>query len=65
MKTNKAEVVHLHRRDPQAALERLNRITGLSFSRWPESLVQPWATGAQAAPQDTDEMRVGRDVLSG
>ncbi len=34
------KVIHLHRRDPQGALTRLNRITGLRFSRWPESLVQ-------------------------
>jgi len=33
------KVIHLHRRDPQEALERLNRITGLHFARWPESLV--------------------------
>lgn len=32
-------VVHLHRRVPQEALERLNRLTGLKFSNWPESLV--------------------------
>lgn len=32
-------VVHLHRRVPHDALERLNRITGLHFSNWPESLV--------------------------
>ncbi|GBL54465.1 hypothetical protein PCLA_02f0591 [Pseudomonas citronellolis] len=33
------KVVHLHQRDPQSALERLNRITGLQFSSWPESLL--------------------------
>ncbi|ABR81310.1 hypothetical protein AO896_05675 [Pseudomonas aeruginosa] len=33
------KVVHLHHKDEQAALERLNRITGLQFSSWPESLV--------------------------
>lgn len=32
-------VIHLHRRDPQEALERLNRVTGLSFRQWPESLL--------------------------
>lgn len=35
----KSKVIHLHQRDPDAALERLNRITGLRFARWPESLV--------------------------
>lgn len=33
------KVVMLHPRDSRAALESLNRITGLTFSRWPESLV--------------------------
>ncbi|MHA6494763.1 hypothetical protein ACX0MV_16185 [Pseudomonas borbori] len=39
MKTNNAAILKLHQRDPQEALERLNRITGLHFSQWPESLV--------------------------
>lgn len=43
MKAIKGAVVHLHRLDPQEALERLNRITGLQFAQWPESLVQPAA----------------------
>ncbi|UCJ16305.1 hypothetical protein K5Q02_21275 [Pseudomonas sp. MM211] len=33
------KVVMLHPRDSRAALESLNRITGLRFSHWPESLV--------------------------
>ncbi len=33
------KVIHLHERDPREALERLNRITGLEFAYWPESLV--------------------------
>ncbi|MDO9625467.1 MAG: hypothetical protein Q7J46_15970 [Pseudomonas sp.] len=33
------KVVHLQQRDPQEALKRLNRITGLHFSHWPASLV--------------------------
>lgn len=39
MTETKSKVIHLHQRDPDAALERLNRITGLRFARWPESLV--------------------------
>ncbi|HWV11010.1 MAG TPA: hypothetical protein VN156_15795 [Pseudomonas sp.] len=39
MTETKSKVIHLHQRDPEAALERLNRITGLQFARWPESLV--------------------------
>lgn len=34
-----AEVIALKRRRPEAALERLNRLTGLDFSEWPESLL--------------------------
>lgn len=36
--SNKAKVIYLHQLDPQAALERLNRLTGLQFTRWPQSL---------------------------
>lgn len=36
--SSKAKVIYLHQLDPQAALERLNRLTGLQFSRWPQSL---------------------------
>ena len=44
--TGRNKVIHLHRRDPQDALERLNRITGLRFARWPESLLE------QVAPEN-------------
>ncbi|MDO9322774.1 MAG: hypothetical protein Q7U01_14235 [Pseudomonas sp.] len=36
--SSKAKVIYLHQLDPQAALERLNRLTGLQFSIWPQSL---------------------------
>ncbi|WP_374441975.1 hypothetical protein [Pseudomonas panipatensis] len=39
MNKDQKKVVHLHQRDPLNALERLNRITGLQFSSWPESLI--------------------------
>jgi hypothetical protein len=42
-------VVYLHRRVPQEALERLNRVTGLQFSNWPESLVS--TASHKKAPQ--------------
>lgn len=38
--TGKDRNIHLHRRDPQEALTRLNRITGLRFANWPESLLE-------------------------
>lgn len=39
MKKRGQRVIHLHQRDPQEALERLNRVTGLRFRQWPESLL--------------------------
>lgn len=39
MTGTKGKVIHLYQRDPKEALERLNRITGLRFSSWPQSLV--------------------------
>jgi len=43
MSSTKDRVVYLHQRDPQEALDRLDRITGLRFARWPESLAQSMA----------------------
>lgn len=39
MAVNPNKVIYLHQRDTSAALERLNRVTGLTFSQWPQSLV--------------------------
>lgn len=36
--SSKAKVIYLHQLDPQAALEGLNRLTGLQFTSWPKSL---------------------------
>lgn len=38
MDSRAEKVVQLSRRKPQQALENLNRLTGLRFSSWPESL---------------------------
>ncbi|ARU87804.1 hypothetical protein [Pseudomonas sp. M30-35] len=46
MSKKQGKVVALCAHDSDAALERLNRVTGLRFARWPESLapqVQPRA----------------------
>lgn len=50
------KVIHLHQRDPQEALERLNRITGLHFARWPESLVSHPAESAESAEPVTEPL---------
>lgn len=59
--TSHGKVIHLHRHDPQEALERLNRITGLHFARWPESLVPHPAEPAEEplAGQSDSTARVG------
>lgn len=44
-------VVALQHSHPEQALEGLNRITGLNFARWPESLVPAAPT---AMVQDAD-----------
>lgn len=49
------KVIHLHQRDPQEALERLNRITGLHFARWPESLVSHPAEPAEPVTEPLAE----------
>lgn len=38
MGTRKDRLIRLHERAPQRALEGLNRVTGLKFRHWPESL---------------------------
>lgn len=40
------KVISLHKAAPRAALERLNRLTGLEFDRLPESLVKPRNTAS-------------------
>lgn len=39
MPKSSPKVVMLHAHDSDRALENLNRITGLRFGKWPESLV--------------------------
>ncbi|AGI25446.1 hypothetical protein H681_17895 [Pseudomonas sp. ATCC 13867] len=63
MNNDQKKVVHLHQRDPQSALERLNRITGLQFSSWPESLL-PVAQGEASgvSPQAGPELEAAAQV---
>lgn len=34
----RGRLIHLHQARPQEALEHLNRLTGLRFHSWPQSL---------------------------
>lgn len=73
MAVKTSTVVHLHLRAPDEALERLNRITGLRFSQWPQSLldnssrqavVSEQPSRADASPQATHGDRAA-DLCSG
>ncbi|MCG4453823.1 hypothetical protein LJY18_10995 [Pseudomonas sp. MMS21-TM103] len=55
----KGKLIYLHQRDPHEALERLNRITGLNFARWPESLVSPLPEPEPLAERNGCAARVG------
>lgn len=66
MVTTKGKVIYLYRRDPQEALERLNRITGLRFARWPESLVSlpEEGEGLASEPVESGEFATPIDGVS-
>ena len=58
------KVITLHEKAPDAALENLQRLTGLDFHGWPESLLEegPIQGGAplpQAAPEEMPAAATG------
>ena len=59
MTASKGKVIYLHQRDPLEALERLNRITGLHFSCWPQSL----CSDQERVPQPSLQPTAGTDNL--
>lgn len=65
MTGRKDKVIHLHRRDPQGALTRLNRITGLHFARWPESLLTHAEQDAQPPAEASPPLPASPGVSSG
>jgi len=70
MTASKGKVIFLHQRDPQEALERLNRITGLHFSHWPQSLCSdpvsvPPSASLPAEVSQANESAASGEVLSG
>ena len=56
-------VIALQHTRPEQALEGLNRITGLNFARWPESLVPQPAELTQ--PQTDTEFAPERVICNG
>jgi hypothetical protein len=60
----KNTVIYLHQLDPQAALERLNRLTGLQFSGWPQSLVPAVQEAALVAERLTSACAAVAEPLS-
>lgn len=73
MTATKGKVIHLYQRDPQEALERLNRITGLRFSSWPQSLANSSSSVEQSetsaspetvAPLDSGAKRGPAEMVS-
>ena len=61
MTGTKGKVIHLYQRDPKEALERLNRITGLRFSSWPQSLVD---AGADNRSETSVNAQLERDTAA-
>ena len=50
-----SKILTLHKRRPETALKNLNRLTGLDFQSWPESLIDKGESTARAQDsEDTD-----------
>ena len=50
-----SKVIRIEKRHPETALENLNRLTGLDFQSWPESLIDNGdATVRAQDSEDTD-----------
>jgi hypothetical protein len=48
------QIIHIADVAPQTALERINRLTGLEFSQWPESLLCSIDTNDE--PEEIEEI---------
>lgn len=44
-------VIRIQDKAPEAALERLQRLTGLDFASWPESLLSEPVRSSEAQPE--------------
>lgn len=52
------KVIQIHRRRPDEALEQLNRLTGLDFRSWPESLVDRSPTEEDSQSQAAQTLEI-------
>ena len=48
-----SKILTLHKHRPETALKNLNRLTGLDFQSWPESLMD--SSEATACAQDNED----------
>lgn len=62
--SSKGNVIYLHQLDPQAALARLNRLTGVQFSQWPQSLAPVVQEVARVVERLVDECAAAAEPLS-
>lgn len=60
--TRGKRIVQLRHWDAERALEGLNRLTGLRFVRWPESLVEPCGEGEQTSEGTEAELAAPPDA---
>ncbi|MBF5055605.1 hypothetical protein Y5W_00899 [Alcanivorax sp. 521-1] len=47
-----SKIIRVEKRHPETALENLNRLTGLDFQAWPESLLE---TGEDVVADNLDD----------
>ncbi|EWC41842.1 hypothetical protein [Stutzerimonas stutzeri] len=65
MNGKRSGILYLHQRAPDAALDALNRLTGLCFSQWPESLVERSAVQCDERPSTPEVRQVEPKKVSG
>lgn len=58
-----SKILTLHKHRPKTALKNLNRLTGLDFQSWPESLIDRNSAGTDPQEsEDTDQSTVAQRV---
>lgn len=65
MNGKRSTILYLHQRAPDAALGALNRLTGLRFTHWPESLVDRSRTQLSPIPDVSGAPLIEPQKVSG